>query len=193
MHDPTEGEFLTGKLLIAMPGIGDERFERAVIYLCRHDEEHAMGLAVNRPVEGLKLPDLLEKLGVDASDAPSARAEPVLVGGPVEVERGFVLHTDDYNSLGATLPIGDGLSLTTSKDVLDALAHDGAPRKALLALGYAGWGPGQLEREVRENVWLVAEPDEALIFDRDHEHKWAKALEVLGINAAALSGSAGRA
>lgn len=193
MHDPTEAEFLTGKLLIAMPGIGDERFERAVVYLCRHDEEHAMGLAVNRPVEGLKLPELLEKLGVDAGGAGQARAEPVLVGGPVEVERGFVLHTDDYNSQGATLPIGDGLSLTTSREVLEALAHDGAPRKAVLALGYAGWGPGQLEREVRENVWLVAEPDEALIFDGDHEHKWSRALAGLGINAGSLSGSAGRA
>jgi putative transcriptional regulator len=193
MHDPDEGEFLTGKLLIAMPGIGDERFERAVVYLCRHDEEHAMGLAVNRPVEGLKLPVLLEKLGVDASGAPATRIEPVLVGGPVEVERGFVLHTDDYSSEGATLPIGDGLSLTTSREVLQALAHDGAPRKAVLALGYAGWGPGQLEREVRENVWLVAEPDEALIFDDDHEHKWSRALAALGINAGALSGSAGRA
>lgn len=193
MHDPTEGEFLAGKLLIAMPGIGDERFERAVIYLCRHDEEHAMGLAVNRPVEGLKLPDLLEKLGVDASDAPAARAEPVLVGGPVEVERGFVLHTSDYTAEGATLPLGDGLALTTSKEVLSALAHDGAPRRALLALGYAGWGPGQLEREVRDNVWLVAAPDEALIFGDDHEHKWSRALEGLGINAGALSGAAGRA
>lgn len=193
MHDPTEGEFLTGKLLIAMPGIGDERFERAVVYLCRHDEEHAMGLAVNRPVDGLKLPDLLDKLGVDTHGAPPARTEPVLVGGPVERERGFVLHTDDYASEGATLPIGHGLSLTTSREVLEALAHDGAPRKAILALGYAGWGPGQLEREVRENVWLVAEPDEALIFGDDHEHKWSRALEVLGVNAGALSGAAGRA
>lgn len=193
MHDPSDGEFLAGKLLIAMPGIGDERFERAVIYLCRHDEEHAMGLTVNRPVDGLKLPDLLEKLGVEAGDAPATRAEPVLVGGPVEVERGFVLHTSDYKAEGATLPVGEGLALTTSKEVLSALAHDGAPRRALLALGYAGWGPGQLEREVRENVWLVAAPDEALIFGDDHAHKWSRALEVLGINAGSLSGAAGRA
>jgi putative transcriptional regulator len=193
MQDPTEGEFLTGKLLIAMPGISDERFERAVVYLCRHDEEHAMGLAVNRPVDGLTIPDLLERLGVSVQPEAPVRIEPVLMGGPVERERGFVLHTDDYSKVGATLPIAHGLSLTTSRDVLDALAYEGAPRKAILALGYAGWGPGQLEREVRENVWLVAEPDEALIFDDDHEHKWSRALAVLGVDAGALSGSAGRA
>lgn len=192
MREPTEPDFLTGRLLIAMPGIGDPRFERAVVFLCAHDAEHAIGIAVNRPVGGLTLKTLFDKIGLEP---PIRRVadEPVLVGGPVERERGFVLHTDDYLLDGVSLPIGEGLALTTTRDVLEALTGEDAPRKAILALGYAGWGAGQLEQEVRENVWLVAESDEALLFDDDFDGKWARALEKIGISPAMLSGEAGRA
>lgn len=187
----TDPDFLTGRMLVAMPGIDDPRFERAVLYVCAHNDEHAMGLAVNRPVEGLTLPDLLVRLGV-ASDIHLPE-DLVLMGGPVERERGFVLHTDDYVCEGSSLPVAEGVALTATREVLQALASDTRPRRALLALGYAGWGPGQLEREVRDNVWLVCEPDEALIFGADHEHKWSRALERIGVSAAWLSGTAGRA
>ncbi len=192
MTEPSDADFLSGRLLIAMPGIGDTRFERAVVFLCAHDAEHAIGLAVNRPLDGLTLEDLFEKIGLDP---PLKRVadEPVLMGGPVERERGFVLHTDDYLLDGVSLPVMDGLALTTTRDVLQALGGESAPRRALLALGYAGWGPGQLEREVRENVWLVCDPDEALIFDDDFERKWSRALEKLGVSAAMLSEVGGRA
>ncbi|MBI5941448.1 MAG: YqgE/AlgH family protein [Caulobacterales bacterium] len=185
-------EFLSGRLLIAMPGIDDPRFERAVVFLCAHDAEHAIGLAVNRPVDGLTLESLFERIGVEP---PLRRLadEAVLMGGPVERERGFVLHTDDYLLDDVSVPVMSGLALTTTKEVLQAMGGDAAPRRAILALGYAGWGPGQLEREVRENVWLVCDPDEALIFDDDHDHKWSRALGKLGVTAAMLSESGGRA
>lgn len=191
MANDQDSEFLSGRLLIAMPGIDDERFERAVIYVCAHDDQHAMGITLNRPVDGLKMPDLLTKLGVTVTD--NHRDDIVLMGGPVERERGFVLHTDDYKSPAGTLPVAEGVALTTSREVLAALAADGPPRKAVLALGYAGWGAGQLEQEMRQNVWLVGDPDSTLIFGDDHEHKWSAALAKLGISADHLSGEAGRA
>ncbi|HYE45300.1 MAG TPA: YqgE/AlgH family protein [Caulobacter sp.] len=184
-------EFLAGRLLIAMPGIDDERFERAVIYVCAHDDNHAMGITLNRPVDGLTMPDLLTKLGVTVTQ--NHRDDIVLMGGPVERERGFVLHTDDYSSPAGTLPVAEGVALTTSREVLAALAADGPPRKAVLALGYAGWGAGQLEAEMRQNIWLVGDPDPSLLFGDDHEHKWSAALARLGISADHLSGQAGRA
>jgi putative transcriptional regulator len=186
-----DGDFLIGRLLVAMPGIEDPRFERTVLYLCAHDEDQAMGLAVNRPVEGLTVFELLQRLGVKSEiQAPS---DLVLLGGPLERERGFVLHTDDFTSPDSTLPVADGLGLTATRDVLDAMASAKRPRKAMLALGYAGWGPGQLEQELRDNVWLICDADEALLFDEDHEHKWTRALAKLGITADHLSATAGRA
>lgn len=192
MTQPADSEFLSGRMLIAMPGIGDPRFERSVVFLCAHDEEHAIGLAVNRPVDGLTMESLFEKIGVDK---PIRRVadEHVLMGGPVERERGFVLHTDDYICNGVSMPVMEGLALTTTRDVLQAMSGVQAPRKSFLALGYAGWGPGQLDREVRESVWLVCEPDESLLFGDDHEHKWSLALEKLGVSAAMLSMEGGRA
>ncbi|WP_374573071.1 YqgE/AlgH family protein [Phenylobacterium sp.] len=189
---PAHEGFLSGQMLIAMPGIGDERFERALVLVCAHDEEHAMGLAVNRPVEGLTLPDLLERLDIPSTgESPQ---EPVLVGGPVERERGFVLHTDDYEAPEASLAVAPGVALTATRDVLTAIAsHDHAPRRALMALGYAGWGAGQLEDEIRHNVWLTCEPDEELIFGADHEAKWARALAKLGIDPKFLTSQAGQA
>jgi len=192
MSEPTSSEFLAGRMLIAMPGIGDPRFERAVVFLCTHDDEHAVGLAVNRPVDGLMLSELLEKIGVEP---PVRRVadEAVLVGGPVERERGFVLHTDDYLIEGVSVPVMEGLALTTTRDVLEVMGGTQGPRKAILALGYAGWGPGQLDREVRESVWLVCDPDEVLLFGDDHEHKWSHALEKLGISPAMLAMEGGNA
>lgn len=189
-HD--EADFLAGRLLVAMPGIEDERFERAVLYLCAHDAEQAMGLAVNRPVEGLTVVELLDKLGVESEI--KAQDDLVLLGGPVELERGFVLHTDDFNSPDSTVPLADGLGLTATRDVLAAMgSRIHRPRRAILALGYAGWGPGQLEQEVRDNIWLICDADEDLLFDDDHEHKWTRALAKLGISADHLSAQAGRA
>ena len=187
-----DGVFLSGQMLIAMPGIGDPRFERALVLICAHDESHAMGIAVNRPVEGLTLPDLLTRLDVK----PSAEMAPdlVLLGGPVDRERGFVLHTDDYMSEDHSLFVGDGVALTATREVLEAMAdQDRAPRKSLLALGYAGWGAGQLEQELAQNAWLICEPDEALLFGQDHEAKWAHALGKLGIEPHRLSSGGGRA
>ncbi len=151
-----------------------------------------MGLTVNRPVEGLTIAKLLAKLGVKASAA--ALEELVLMGGPVEPERGFVLHTDDYACAPSSLVIGGGVALTATREVLEAIAaKDGCPRRATMALGYAGWAPGQLEYEIRENVWLTCDPDEGLLFDDDHEHKWSRSLAKIGIAAENLSAQTGRA
>jgi putative transcriptional regulator len=186
-----ESTFLAGHLLIAMPGIGDPRFERSLIFVCAHDQDHAMGIAVNRPVEGLTVPDLLERLEIATHE--EMEPDPVLMGGPVEIERGFVLHTDDYHA-EHSLDVRGGLTLTTTRDVLEAMgSHNRHPRRAILALGYAGWGAGQLEREIRENVWLTVGADEALVFDDDHETKWARALTKLGIDPKFLSSEAGQA
>jgi putative transcriptional regulator len=186
-----EGGFFSGQLLIAMPGIGDPRFERAVILVCAHDAEHAMGLALNRPVEGLTVPDLLEKLQIKSTiRLPD---DLVLMGGPVETERGFVLHTDDYEG-EHSLQIGCGVALTATREVLEAMVDPaGQPRRSLLALGYAGWGAGQLENELKQNVWLTCDADEGLIFGDDYAGKWSRALAKLGINAQFLGSAAGRA
>jgi putative transcriptional regulator len=192
---PSEDEgrdFLTGRLLIAMPGIDDPRFERAVILMCAHSSEHAMGIALNRPLDGLSLAELLDRLGVNARIELPGRA--VLSGGPVERERGFVLHTDDYAAPQSTLAVTDGVALTATREVLEAIADpDQGPRCAVLALGCAGWSPGQLEREIKDNVWLTCEPDEALIFDDDHDTKWERALAKIGIAVGQLSAQSGRA
>ncbi len=173
-----------------MPGIEDPRFERAVIFLCTHDDRHAMGLTVNRPVGGLTTAGLLSKLGVDPGRSPPT---PVLLGGPVDQERGFVLHTADRVA-GASVPLAGGLALSATREILEALAgRRPTPRQAVLAIGYAGWDAGQLEREVRENVWLICEPDEGLLFDHDHDHKWSRALAKLGVSADRLSALPGRA
>ncbi len=187
-----ESAFLAGRLLIAMPGIGDPRFERAVILMCAHSSEQAMGIRVNRPMEGLSLPDLFDRLGVKSSiHAPDL---PVLSGGPVERERGFVIHTDDYSNPDSTLAVADGVALTATREILDAIGDSARrPRCATLALGCANWGAGQLEDELRENVWLACDADEALIFDDDHETKWARALAKLGVAPERLSAQAGRA
>jgi putative transcriptional regulator len=188
---PMEQGYLQGQLLIAMPGISDPRFERTLILICAHDAQHAMGLALNRPVEGLTVPELLARL--DIKSTINLPPDLVRVGGPVERERGFVLHTDDYQA-EFSLDVGAGVRLTPTRDVLEAMAsHNQHPRRSLLAMGYSGWGAGQLEHEIRENVWLTCDADEALIFDADYETKWARALAKLGIDPKFLSAEAGRA
>jgi putative transcriptional regulator len=185
-------DYLAGRLLVAMPGIEDPRFERAVIYICAHDAGHAMGLTLNRPVEGLTVGRLLAKLGVKTLSRPLD--DLVLMGGPVEPERGFVLHTDDYPGDGGSVVIGGGVALTATREVLEALAASGShPRKSVMALGYAGWDGGQLDREIRHNVWLTCEPDEGLLFGDDHDHKWSRALAKIGVAAERLSAQSGRA
>jgi putative transcriptional regulator len=176
----SDSPFLTGRLLIAMPTIGDPRFERALVFVCDH------------PVEGLTVPSLLERLGVKSEIA--LPEDLVLLGGPVENERGFVLHTDDYVCPNSSVAVGEGLSLTATREVLEAMASDDQrPRRSMLALGYAGWGPGQLENEIRQNAWLVCDPDEALLFDADHPAKWTRALAKIGVSLDHLSGEAGLA
>lgn len=189
---PSDSPYLAGRLLVAMPGIDDPRFERSVIFLCAHDATHAMGLAINRPVDGLSIAELLRRLGVEP--ASDVGPELVLMGGPVEPERGFVLHTDDYAGEPTSLAVAGGIVLTATREVLEALAgRRPNPRRAIMTLGYAGWDAGQLEREIRDNVWLVCEPSEALVFDDDHEHKWSRALAKIGVAAERLSAQAGRA
>lgn len=184
--------YLTGRALIAMPGIEDPRFERAVVLICAHTPELAMGLTLNRPVDGLTVPSLMDRLGVKSHI--TVPKDLVLLGGPVETERGFVLHTDDYVSEGSSTKVSDGIALTGTREVLEAIAsHNERPRRSLLALGYSGWGPGQLEREIRDNVWLTCDPDEALLFGHDYEHKWSMALAKIGVSAERLSVQTGRA
>jgi putative transcriptional regulator len=189
---PDGDAYLAGRLLVAMPGIGDPRFERAVILLCEHDGDHAMGLTVNRPVEGLTIADLLNRLGVEAG--PEAPEDLVLLGGPVDTERGFVLHTRDRGAGPGSVHIAGDLTLTASREILQVLAAPGArPRRAVMAVGYAGWDAGQLEREIRDNVWLTCEADEGLLFDDDHDHKWSRALAKIGVAPEHLSAQPGRA
>lgn len=185
-------ETLAGRLLVAMPGIGDPRFEHAVILVCVHEPGHAMGLRLDRPAPQTDLRAVLTKLDIPAPD--SAAGRPVLVGGPVDTERGFVLHTDDWMSEAASVPFVQGLAMTGTKDALVAMTDEAAgPRRSALLLGYAGWGEGQLEDELSENVWLTADADLDVIFDGEHETKWSRALAGLGVDAAMLSGQAGRA
>jgi putative transcriptional regulator len=190
--------YLDGQMLIAMPSMRDERFARSLIYVCAHSSEGAMGIVVNQPAANVKLPDLLVQLDV-ISDAdliqlpPSAGAVPVLKGGPVEPGRGFVLHSSDFFIENSTWPIDDGICLTATLDVLKAIAKGDGPGNALLALGYAGWAPGQLETEIQSNGWLHCSADPDLIFGSDVDHKYERALEKLGVHVGRLSSEAGHA
>lgn len=193
-----ETTYLDGQLLVAMPGMSDKRFARAVIYLCAHSEDGAMGLIVNHRARQLNFPDLLVQLDViDEAEAirlpERAGAVPVLKGGPVETGRGFVLHSDDYHADNSTLDIDDGVSLTATLDILRAIAAGQGPHRALLALGYSGWSPGQLEAEVQANGWLTCPADSSILFDTPIESKYDRALRKIGIDPAMLSSDAGHA
>jgi putative transcriptional regulator len=184
------GSYLTGQLLIAMPSMGDPRFARTVIFLCAHNEEGAMGLVVNKPMPSISFTDLLAQLGIEA--AHGAGGQRVHFGGPVESGRGFVLHSTDFQREG-TMVVDDHVALTATIDILRAIAAGDGPRRHILALGYAGWGPGQLDSEIQANGWLSAPPDEAILFDGDLATKWERAIAKLGIAPAMLSGEAGHA
>lgn len=191
----SEDGFLAGRLLVAMPGIGDPQFHRAVVFLCAHNAQHAMGLTVNRPVAGLSIGAVLMRLKVAGKRGSIELPQDlVLMGGPVERDRGFVLHTDDYMCPTSSVQVAPGVGLTATPDVLEAIAgHNTRPRRSLLALGYAGWEGGQLERELMANAWLTCDADEALIFDDDHETKWERALAKIGVKPGQLSSLAGQA
>ncbi len=188
-----EGEsFLEGKLLIALPGMPDPRFEKSVIFMCAHSlSTGAMGLIINKKIEGLDFRDLAQKLEIPLS--AKTPDFPVLYGGPVETGRGFVLHSGDYESDESTLPVSEEVSLTATLDILRAIASGQGPAKSIFALGYAGWGAGQIEDEIRSNGWIHCEADPQLLFDVDLDSKWATALRTLGIDVSGLSAHAGRA
>lgn len=185
-------------MLISMPSIGDPRFERSVIYMCAHSDDGAMGIIVNRLAEDISFSQLLSKLNVlpgeESIQLPQGANDlPVHVGGPVETGRGFVLHTADYFAEDSTLPVDDQVGLTATLTILRSIVEGSGPRRALLALGYAGWGPGQLEREIQENGWLHCDADEALIFDADNAKKYNHALTKIGVDPASLSSIVGHA
>lgn len=183
-------DYLTNHFLIAMPSLVDPNFSRTVTYVCEHNEDGAMGIVINRPSE-VHLGELLTHLGL-ASNDDALNQRPVYAGGPVQRERGFVLHPSDQ-SWDGSLPISCDLSVTTSKDILDAIARQEGPEEFLVALGYAGWGPGQLETEMIENSWLSGPADTDILFNLDHRRRWQAAADLLGVDMALLSPDSGHA
>ena len=198
-NDIGSGErFLDGQMLIAMPGMADPRFSRSVIYLCAHSDDGAMGIIINQHAPNINFVELLDQLNITSDEdaihmPPSLQDIEVHVGGPVETGRGFVLHTTDYYLEDSTLPINDGVSLTATLDILRAIAAGDGPDKALLALGYAGWAPGQLENEFQSNGWLHCPADQDVLFDSDIDMKYQRALETIGIDPARLVNDSGHA
>lgn len=198
MGTETSRGYLDGKILIAMPGMEDPRFARSVIYICAHSEDGAMGIVLNQLADQITFPELLIQLGIVAEgDAisltgPVARLQ-VHRGGPVETGRGFVLHSSDFYLDNSTLPINDDICLTATLDILKAIADGDGPDRAILALGYAGWAPGQLEAEIQANGWLHGPADSDLLFGRDLDTKYEHALRNIGIDPAMLSADSGHA
>ena len=185
----TEAGYLDGQLLIAMPGMADDRFARAVIYVCAHSAEGAMGIVLNRPAADLSFPDLLVQLDIvpamERIRLPQRVGQmQVLMGGPVETSRGFVLHSPDFHIEQSTLPIDDGVCLTATIDILRAIARGDGPRSAVLALGYAGWTAGQLESEIQANGWLNCDADAELIFNSSADVRYELAMRKIGIDPA---------
>jgi putative transcriptional regulator len=194
----TKSPYLDGQLLIAMPGMGDTRFERSVVYMCAHSEQGAMGIIINKTTPMMRFGDLLSQLDLHPEDSPMEPSPelmemPVLFGGPVEQGRGFVLHTSDYFTEDSSLPVSDNIALTATVDILKAMASGQGPQRAVLALGYAGWAPGQLENEIQHNGWLTVAADEDLLFGVDYEERYAAALRKLKIDPGMLSSEAGHA
>jgi putative transcriptional regulator len=193
-----DSPYLDGQFLVAMPGMMDERFARAVIYICAHSPEGAMGIILNRPAANVSMPDLLVQLEIvpemDRIRLPQQVGRmQVLMGGPVETSRGFVLHSPDFHIAQSTLPIDDSVCLTATIDILRAIAQGRGPHNAILALGYAGWGAGQLELELQSNGWLNCPADAELIFNTPAEIRYEMALRRIGIEPAMLSMEAGHA
>jgi putative transcriptional regulator len=193
----TKGPYLDGQLLIAMPGMSDPRFERSVIYMCAHSEQGAMGIIINKTTPMMSFGELLSQLDLTGEDAVDPSMElmqmPVLFGGPVEQGRGFVLHTNDYFTADSSLPVAENIALTATVDILRAMARGEGPERAVLALGYAGWAPGQLENEIQHNGWLTCQADEDLVFGLDFDDRYIAALRKLKIDPAMLSSEAGHA
>jgi putative transcriptional regulator len=193
-----EGNFLHGNFLIAMPGMQDTRFSRTVVYLCAHSADGAMGIMINQPAPQITFRDLLVQLDIIPEGPEIRLPDPVSRmqvhrGGPVETGRGFVLHTSDYFLENSTLPIDDHVCLTATLEILKAIAVGNGPENAMLALGYAGWAPGQLETEIQANGWLNCRASPDLIFDADLDAKYARALATIGVDPGRLSGEAGHA
>ncbi|KEP71279.1 YqgE/AlgH family protein [Thioclava sp. BHET1] len=184
---------LTGKMLIAMPGMGDQRFEHAVVAICAHSPEGAMGLIVNKPLPKPNLSELLENLGIELANSDRTIHAPILFGGPVETGRGFVLHSPDWGAEEGQMHVSERLRMTGTRDILEDIAGGSGPERALLALGYAGWGPGQLEAEILDNGWLTADGDADLALDSGYDSKWVRALQGMGIDPRTLSATAGHA
>lgn len=196
-HDESS-PYLDGQLLVAMPAMADPRFSRSVIYLCAHSSDGAMGIIINQHAPHISFCELLEQLNITSEDDAirmpnNLRSMAVHVGGPVETGRGFVLHSADYYADDSTLPIDEGVCLTATIDILRAMARGSGPDQALLALGYAGWAPGQLENEIQANGWLHCPADAELIFDRDIEAKYHRALTKIGIDPSRLVNDSGHA
>jgi len=189
----TDGDpYLTGQLLLAMPNMRDPRFAKTVIYMCAHNHDGAVGLIINRLVGSLSFSELLEQLGIESGSVCEPILPKVHFGGPVEPERGFVLHSSDYLR-EESMPISKTMALTANLNILRDIASGEGPRDRILALGYAGWGPGQLDGEMQENAWLSVDSDRTLVFDDDIDGKWARGLVKIGIDASLLSTEAGRA
>lgn len=184
--------YLTGQLLLAMPAMRDPRFARSVIYMCAHGEDGAIGLVLNRLIGALPCADLLEQLGIAYDPDSSIKLPSVHFGGPVETERGFVLHSSDYMR-DDSMAINESMALTATVDIVRDIAEGTGPRDVVLALGYAGWGAGQLDGEIQENAWLSVAPDRELVFDEDIDGKWGRAMAKIGVDSALLSTEAGRA
>jgi putative transcriptional regulator len=191
MQTADESMDLSGKLLIAMPGMGDPRFEKSVVFMCAHSPEGAMGLIVNKPATDLRFADLLEQLGIEAGEGTAAIR--VHFGGPVEHGRGFVLHSSDYRASDSTLEVDADFGMTATLDILEDIGQGLGPASCLLALGYAGWGPGQLEDELQQNGWLTCDATPELVFAGDDAGKWAAALQSMGISPSMLSSEGGSA
>jgi putative transcriptional regulator len=196
--DTASEGYLEGQFLIAMPAMSDKRFARSVIYMCAHSVQGAMGLIINQRAPHITFSELLGQLSItgengDAGRRSHLRDMDVHVGGPVETGRGFVLHSSDYFAADSTLPIDDGVSLTATVDILKAIARGKGPNRAILALGYAGWRPGQLESEIQANGWLHCSVDEDLLFDRKLEQKYDRVMSKIGIDPSHLVSEAGHA
>lgn len=197
-HKRERGTYLDGNLLVAMPSMGDPRFERAVIYLCAHSADGAMGIIINQRAPNISFTELLEQLNIVPPKerirlADGLHGMEVHLGGPVETGRGFVLHSSDYFKADSTLPIDESVCLTATIDILRDIAKGTGPDKALLALGYAGWAPGQLENEIQANGWLHCVADPGLIFDSEVDHKYARAMTLIGIDPLRLVSDSGHA
>jgi putative transcriptional regulator len=193
MMTETPTDYLTGQLLIAMPAMRDPRFARTVIFVCAHNDEGAMGLVLNRLIGSISFEALLEELAIGIEDTPEAWSPPAIhFGGPMETGRGFVLHSADYISVDS-IPVNEHMAVTSTVEILRDIALGQGPGQAMLALGYAGWGPGQLDDEMQENAWLNVAADDGIIFDHDLENKWERALAKIGVDASLLSTEAGHA